>query len=81
MISASEKPPLPHRIGEMTQPDLMAFLTWLKKDKDYELCRRSFGEYKPVRDDPAKLAADFLASREKSRPEDAPNESAPAPLP
>ena len=61
-------------LGEMQKADLVAFLAWLKKDKDYELCRKSFREYRFIRDDPGKLAEEFLA-KTGPRPASADSES------
>lgn len=65
----------------MTQTELSAFLAWLKETKEYELCRMSFGQYRLVRDNPAKLANEFLASRGPRPQEDVASESSPAEAP
>lgn len=62
------------------QADLTAFLAWLAKDKEYKLCRKSFGEYRLVRNDLSQLADEFLASRGRPQ-EDVASESSPAEAP
>jgi len=69
-------------IREMTKANFVDFLVWLKSAKDYELCRKSFGENRIIRDDPAQLADEFLASQKARRPEGVASESVPpSPLP
>jgi hypothetical protein len=68
------------RVSDMPTPQdqLNAFLLWLHKSKDMEVCRRSFGEWRPERS-PEKLVAEYLATRKGPPPESvAPTSSPPA---
>lgn len=64
------------RVGDMPTPteDPRAFLRWLAKSKGMEICRRSFGEWRPERF-PERLVDEWEATRTDRPAVDAPIES------